>query len=40
MQKKEMDNDELTIYDVECGILNGKILERQRDSISKGGGEE
>jgi len=28
---EEMDNDELTIYDVECGILNGKILERQKD---------
>ena len=29
--EEEMENDELTIYDVECGILNGKILERQRD---------
>ena len=29
--EEEMDNDELTIYDVECGILNGKILERQKD---------
>jgi hypothetical protein len=29
--EEEMGNDELTIYDVECGILNGKILERQRD---------
>ena len=24
-------NDELSIYDVECVILNGKILERQKD---------
>ena len=29
--EEEMENDELTIYDVESGILNGKILERQRD---------
>ena len=29
--EEEMGNDELTICDVECGILNGKILERQRD---------
>jgi hypothetical protein len=29
--EEEMGNDELTIYDVECGIINGKILERQRD---------
>ena len=29
--EEEMENDELTIYDVERGILNGKILERQRD---------
>jgi hypothetical protein len=29
--EEEMENDELTIYDVECGILNGKVLDRQRD---------
>jgi hypothetical protein len=29
--EEEMDNDELSIYDVECVILNGKILERQKD---------
>ena len=26
-----MDEDELTIFDVECGILTGSIVERQRD---------
>lgn len=29
--RKEMNDDELTIYDVERGILTGKILERQKD---------
>ncbi len=29
--RKEMNDDGLTIYDVERGILNGEILERQRD---------
>ena len=28
---EEMDNDSLTIYDVEHCILTGEILERQRD---------
>ncbi len=30
-----MDEDGLTIFDVECGILTGKILERQRDPETK-----
>lgn len=29
--EEEMDADGLTIYDVERGILSGKILRRQRD---------
>jgi len=29
--EEEMDDDCLTIYDVESGILTGKILERQKD---------
>jgi len=28
---EEMDDDNLTIYDVESGILTGKIQERQKD---------
>ena len=28
---EEMDNDGLSIFDIECVILNGKILERQKD---------
>lgn len=29
--RKEMNNDGLTIYDVEHGILTGEILDRQKD---------
>lgn len=29
--EEEMNNDYLSIYDVESCILNGKILERQKD---------
>ena len=29
--RREMVEDELTIYDIERAILSGKILERQRD---------
>ena len=29
--EEEMDNDGFSIYDVENGILTGKIVERQRD---------
>ena len=32
--EEEMDDDELTIYDVEHGIFTGKIVERQKDDIS------
>lgn len=28
---EEMDNDNLTIYDMEHGILTGEIIERERD---------
>ena len=30
--RKEMNNDELTIYDVEDAVLTGEIVERQRDT--------
>lgn len=30
----EMNDDELTVYDVECGILTGKIIERQKDKAT------
>ena len=29
--EEEMDNDDLTIYDVESVILTGEIVEQQRD---------
>ena len=29
--EEEMDEDELTIFDVESAILSGKIIERQKD---------
>jgi len=29
--EEEMDDDGLSIYDVESAILNGRIVERQRD---------
>ena len=32
--RKEMNADELTIYDVERGILTGEILERQQDKVT------
>jgi hypothetical protein len=32
--RKEMNDDGLTIYDVERGILTGTILERQRDRVT------
>jgi len=32
--RKEMVDDALTIYDVEYGILTGKIIERQKDRIT------
>ncbi len=32
--EEEMNNDGLSIYDVESGILTGEILERQKDAIT------
>lgn len=32
--EEEMNDDELTIYDVEHAILNGRIMERQRDRVT------
>lgn len=32
--EEEMDADNLTIFDVERGILTGQILERQRDRLT------
>lgn len=32
--EEEMNNDCLSIYDVESGILNGKIVERQKDKVT------
>jgi hypothetical protein len=29
--EEEMNDDELSIFDVESGIMTGKIIERQRD---------
>jgi hypothetical protein len=29
--EEEMDNDSLSIFDVEHGILTGEVIERQRD---------
>jgi len=29
--EEEMNNDDLSIYDVESGILTGRIVERQKD---------
>jgi uncharacterized lipoprotein len=32
---EEMDEDDLTIFDVERAILTGKIIERQKDTETK-----
>ncbi len=32
--EEEMNDDNLTIYDVEQGILTGEILERQKDRVT------
>ena len=32
--EEEMDNDGLSIYDVERGILTGKIIERLKDRVT------
>ena len=34
LAEEEMTEDDFTIYDIERGILTGRILERQRDSTS------
>lgn len=32
--EEEMNDDDLTIYDVERGIITGEILERQKDRVT------
>ena len=32
--EEEMDDDELTIFDIERGVLTGEIVERQKDRDS------
>jgi hypothetical protein len=32
---EEMEDDQLSIFDVECCILAGEILERQRDRVTR-----
>ena len=32
--EEEMDDDNLSIFDVERGVLTGKIIERQKDRIT------
>ena len=32
--EEEMSDDGFTIYDIESGILTGKVLERQRDRVT------
>ena len=32
--EEEMDDDNLSIFDVERGILTGKIVERQKDHVT------
>lgn len=32
--EEEMNDDDLTIYDIERGILTGEILERQKDRVT------
>lgn len=33
--EEEMDDDDLTIFDIEHGILTGEIVERQRDGETR-----
>ena len=33
--EEEMDNDDLSIFDVESAILTGSIIERQVDRVSR-----
>ncbi|MBI1927054.1 DUF4258 domain-containing protein [Candidatus Poribacteria bacterium] len=32
--EEEMSDDTLTVYDVEYGILTGRIIERQKDKVT------
>ena len=32
--EEEMDDDNLSIFDIERGILTGRIIERQRDRVT------
>jgi len=32
--EEEMDGDGLSVFDVECCILTGKIIERQKDRVT------
>ena len=34
--EEEMDGDNLSVFDVERGILTGRVVERQRDRITGG----
>mgnify|MGYP001028755386 CR=1 FL=1 len=34
--EEEMDDDDLSIFDVERGILTGRIVERQKDRVTAG----
>jgi len=38
--RREMIDDGFTIYDIERGILNGEILERQKDQLTADGNIE
>jgi hypothetical protein len=33
--EEEMDDDGLSVFDVERGILSGKIIERQKDRVTE-----
>ena len=33
--EEEMDDDELSIYDIERCVLTGEIIERQKDTVTK-----
>ena len=34
--EEEMDNDDLTIFDIESVVLTGTIVERQKDATTRG----
>jgi hypothetical protein len=33
--EEEMDDDDLSVFDLESAVLTGEIVERQRDSLSR-----